>query len=250
MRFLAIFVFTVLLSTISVAEECDVDLKYNIRVSSEFLEVSDEKEVLYEIVQGGALTMRGEPVDLNARQKRLAEEYAGEVAALVPQWINLVSNALIIAEEAIRVAFTAALNDDGSAANKSAQSLADVRQRFEKSSSEENGVYSISMTSFDELDGAFSDDFSEDIEDIVMSSLGAMFVQIGKALLSSDQSFDQSMEAFGERMDRMGEELEIMGEGLEDAAEELCDGVKRIQALEESLAQEIPELAGYTLFES
>ncbi len=249
MRHLAVFVFTVLLSTLTVAEECNIDLKYNIRVSSEFLVVSDDKEVVYEIVQGGALAVRGEPVDLNTRQKVLAEEYAGEVAALVPQWINLVSSALIIAEEAIRMAFAAALGDDG-AANQSAERLTDVRRRFENSSSEEKGVYVISTTSFDEFDSAFSGDFSEDIEDIVMSSIGAIFVQLGKALLSSDQSFDQRMEAFGERMDRMGEGLEVMGEGLEGAAEELCDGVEKIQVLEEQLAQEIPELAAYSLFES
>ena len=250
MKHLAIFILGMVLSSLASTEECSVDLNYNIRVSSEFLEVSDASEVQYLIRQGGLLSVKGVPVVLNEEQKTLAENYAGEVGALVPQWILLVSNALGVAEEAIRVAFGAAFGDDSEAAKKSTQALASARERFENSSNVEDGVYSIMVDSFGGVDGAFDEEFSEEIEDAVMASIGTIFLQVGKALLSSDEEFEGSMEAFGERMDRMGEELEGMGEALEETAQELCNGVHKVQRLEKQLAEEIPQLANYPLFES
>jgi len=250
MKYLAALIFGIMLSAVAVADECTIDLKYDIRVSSEALTVSNETEVVYEIKQGGLLAVKGESIELDDEQRALAEEYAGEVAALVPQWIELVSSALTVAEESLTVAFGAAFGEDSAAVTKSAQALGSARERFENSSSSEDGVYEISVFAFNNLDGAFDEEFSEDIEDAVMASLGSVFIEIGKTLLSSEADFDESMESFGERMDVMGEELHSMGDGLEETAEELCDGMRKVQKLERTLAKEIPELEGYLLFES
>ena len=61
---------------------CDIDIKHDIRVSAERVSVADGDEPLYDIVQGGALSIRGEPVDLNGDQRALVEDYAGELSAL------------------------------------------------------------------------------------------------------------------------------------------------------------------------
>lgn len=250
MKFLPILILGIFFSSLALSNECTIDLNYDIRVSSEFLEVSDKDGVVYEIRQGGDLTVKGAPVDLNEQQKELAEEYAGEVAAMVPQWINLVSNALTVAEEAIRVAFGAVFGDSSAAVEKSTQALAKAREKFENSSSAEGGVYAIAVNSLNDADGAFDEDFSEEIEDIVMSLVGSLFVELGRTLISSDEDFEQSMEVFGERMDRMGEELETMGGELEKTASRLCDDMEHARELEAELSAQIPELKGYRLFES
>lgn len=250
MKFLPILIIGFFFSSMAMSKECTIDLNYDIRVSSEFLEVSDKDGVVYEIRQGGELTVKGVPVDLNGQQKELAEEYAGEVAAMVPQWISLVSNALTVAEEAIRVAFSAAFGDNSAAVEKSTQALAVARERFESSSSADGGVYMIKVNSLNDVDGAFGEDFEEELEDIIMSSVGLLFVEVGKILISSPQDFEQSMETFGERMDRMGEELDTMGDELEKTASKLCDDMKHARELEGELSEQIPELKGYRLFDS
>ena len=250
MKHFTVLIFGILLSALAVADECTVDLNYNIQVSSEALIVSDETETIYEIRQGGLLSVKGESVDLDEEQMALAEEYAGEVAVLVPQWIALVSSALTVAEQALEVAFTALFGENSAAVSKSTEALANARARFEASSSVEDGVYSISVTAFDSVGGAFDEEFDEEIEDAVMASLGSVFVEIGKALMSPEADFGESMEAFGERMDVMGEELEAMTEGLEGTAEELCKGMKKVEKLEKKVMKEIPELADYQLFGS
>jgi hypothetical protein len=250
MKHLALLIIGIFFSSLAMSDECTIDLNYDIRVSSEFLEVSDENGVVYEITQDGDLAVKGDPVELNEQQKELAQAYAGEVAAMVPQWINLVSHALTVAEEAIRVAFSAAFGDDSAAVDKSTQALARAREKFENSSSAGDGVYSIKVNSLNGVDGAFDEDFEEELEDIVMSSVGLLFVELGKTLISSDEDFTQSMDAFGERMDRMGEELEGMGAELEKTASKLCDDMEHARELEDELKDQVPELKGYRLFES
>jgi len=250
MKYFTVLIFGILLSTLAAADECTVDLNYNIEVSSKALIVSDESETIYEIRQGGLLSVKGASVALDEGQMALAEEYAGEVAVLVPQWIALVSSALTVAEQALEVAFTALFGENSAAVSKSTEALANARARFEASSSVEDGVYSISVTAFDSVGGAFDEEFDEEIEDAVMASLGSIFVEIGKALMSPDADFEESMEAFGERMDVMGKELEAMGEGLEGTAEELCKGMRKVEKLEKKVMKEIPELADYQLFGS
>lgn len=248
MKHLAVVIFAVLLSTLAVADECTVDLNYNLRVSSEFLSVSNEREVVYEIHQGGVLTVKGQAVDLDEEQSALAEEFAGEVAVLVPQWITLVSDALTVAEDGLRIAFTAIFGEDSAATIKSTEALKNARIQFENSSSVEDGVYSISVSEFTHGGGAFDEEFDEAIEDAVMASMGSIFVAIGKTLLSSDEDFEDTMESFGERMEKMGRELEVMGEGLEATVDELCDGMRKVQKLERKVMRKIPELADYALF--
>ncbi len=250
MKHFTALIFGIFLSSLAAAEECSIDLKYNIQVSSELLSVSDETDTIYEIRQGGLLEVKGEAIELDDTQRALAEEYAGEVAALVPQWIALVSSALTVAEESLAVAFSAAFGEDSSAVVKSTQAMASARERFEASSSAEDGVYSISVFALNDLDGAFDEEFSEDIEDAVMASLGSVFIEIGKTLMSSEANFEERMDSFGKRMNVMGEELESMGEELQETAEELCAGMEKVQKLEQQLMKEVPELAGYPLFAS
>jgi hypothetical protein len=247
MKRFTLFIFGLLLSSSALASECTIDLNYNIEVSSEALTVSDETETIYTIAQGGLLTVKGQSVALNQEQRTLAEEYAGEVAALVPQWIALVSDALSVAEESLGVAFTAAFGEGSAAVTKVTQALASARERFEASSSAQDGVYSISVLAFNDEEGAFGEEFNEDLEDAVMASLGSAFAEIGKTLIASEGSFNERMESFSQRMELMGDELDSMGEGLEEIAETLCDGMKNVQKLERKLRKEVPELEDYQL---
>jgi len=243
--------FGVLLSALATADDdCSIDLQYDIQVSTQALKVSNESEALYQILQGGQLSVRGEAVELTDDQTVLAEEYAGEVAALILQWVELIPRALEVAEVSVTGAFTAAFGADSAPVTTSAKALALARETFERSVTVEDGVYSISMTEFNNIEETMGEELTEEIEDAIMSSLGSLFVEVGKAMVSTDGSFEQRMDAFGARMDRMGAELDRMGEELEDTSEELCAGQKKVQKLEQRVAKEIPELADYLLFAS
>ena len=248
MKRFTLLIFGLFLSSSALASECTIDLNYNIQVSSEVLSVSDETDTIYNIQQGGLLVVKGESIALSEEQRSLTQEYAGEVAALVPQWIALVSDALAVAEESLGVAFTAAFGEDSDAVTKVTQALASARARFEASSSAQDGVYSISVLAFNEEGGAFDEEFNEDLEDAVMASLASVFAEIGKTLVSSEGSLSERMASFSRRMKLMEDELDSMGEGLHETAEALCADVKKVQKLERKLLKEVPDLQDYPLF--
>jgi len=249
MKRFTILLFGVLLSALATADDdCSIDLQYDIQVSTQALKVSNESEALYQILQGGQLSVRGEAVELTDDQTVLTEEYAGEVAALILQWVALIPRALEVAEEAMAGAFTAAFGADSAPVTTSAKALALARETFERSVTVEDGVYSISMTEFNDIEETMGEELTEEIEDAIMSSLGSLFVEFGQAVVSTEGSFEERMGAFGARIDMVDKELGRLGAELEDTSAELCAGRRKVQKLEQRVVKEIPELADYLLF--
>ncbi len=241
--------FGVLLSALAMAEEdCSIDLQYDFEVSSHALEVSRESKTLYQVLQGGQLNVRGEAVELDGEQAELAQEYAGEVAALILQWVELIPRALELAEVTVAGAFTAAFGEDSAPVTTSARVLALARETFERSVTVEDGAYSISMTEFNSLEETMGEELTEEMEDALMSSLGSLIIEFGQAVVSSEGSFEERMTAFGARIDVMDKELGRLDEELEDISRDLCAGKRKVRKLEQRVEKEIPELAEYMLF--
>ncbi len=246
MKRVALLLCGVLLSTASMAdEECSVDLRHDLRVTSESLEVSSEGKTLYEIRRGGHLSVKGKPVELTGEQQELAGDYAGDVAAVVVQWIELVSNALEVVGKSLGAAFGEAFGPDSPAAVNSARAVAKAKEKFDGMTKAEDGVFRLSLEQFNEL----GDSLGEDVESAIATSMGSLFVEIGKAMMPGEGSFGERMEAFGNRMDRMGHELEQMGDILEDTGAALCEDMKEIRQREKQLLKGIPELSPYPLFD-
>ena len=246
MKRAALLLCGVLLSTASMAdEECGVDLRHDLRVTSESLEVSSEGKTLYEIRRGGHLSVKGNPVELTGQQQELAGDYAGDVAAVIVQWIKLVSDALELAGESLQAAFGAAFGPDSPAVLNSARAVATAQESFDRMTKAEDGVFRLSLEQFNDL----GDNLGEELESAVATSMGSLFVEIGKAMMPGEGSFGERMEAFGERMDRMGHELEHMGQTLKETGEVLCEDMKEIRQREKELLKEIPELSPYPLFD-
>ena len=103
--------------------DCNIDLKHDIRVSAERVAVSDGEQALFDIEQGGELTVREQPVALTLQQRELVETYGGELSALIPQVIELVSSALALAGSSVSTAFNEAFGEDSTSGDKLAAAL-------------------------------------------------------------------------------------------------------------------------------
>jgi hypothetical protein len=226
------------------SDECTVELLNDFRVSSEFLEVSTGGSVLYEIRQGGELSVGGEALSLDAGQRELAQQYAGDVGALASQWVELVSAVLEVAGETLPAAFNAAFGEGSEAAVQSAVAIERAKLKFESIAKPEDGIYSVTAAEFNDLGAVMGDE----IEDAVTASVGALLIEVGKSISSGEGSLHERMEAFGQRMDAMGEELEHMGESLEGIGDRLCAELEALQELELRVGREIPELEEYPVF--
>ena len=246
MKQLSLLLCGLLASTVVMAgDHCHVDLRHSLRVSSESLQVSSDDSLLFEIRQGGYLTVDGRSVDLSSGQRQLAENYAGDVAALIAQWVELVSSTLEFAGGTLEITLGEAFGKDSPAAVKTTRTIALAQARFEHIAKVEEGVYQISPREFNEL----ADSMGEEIEDAVLDSMGAVFSEIGEAISSDEGSLASRLQAFGARMDSMGRQMGHMAKNLEDTANTLCDEMKALEKMERTVAKEIPELKPYPLFD-
>lgn len=240
---------TLFLSSVVVAE-CNVSLLHDIRVSSKALTVSDDGLLVFEIRQGGMLNVKGVDIELSEVQRELVEEYAGDVGALLPQWIVAVSDSLSLAEKSLNSALTTAFGADSVPVQKSAKAMAQARLRFEEITSARDGEYSIESGVFNDIEDSFGEEFSEELEEAVLSSLGSVFAEVGEAMMSSTKNFEATMEDFADRMSAVGDELSAMGDTVKHTGDILCGETLRVQTLEKRVGRKVPALAQYPLFGS
>jgi hypothetical protein len=245
MKKLALLLTGMLLSTTTAAyEQCHSQLQYDIRVSSEALQVSERGKTLYEIREDGFLSIAGEELDLNSDQRELTEQYAGEIAALVPRWIHMVSDALTLAEDSLKLALGDAFGKDSAAVEKSTRALREARESFEQKARPEDGVFTLYASEYNDV----VDGMEEELEGVFKSALGAVLSEIGSAITSSDRSFAEKMEAFGQNMKNFGREVGAAGQALEETGQALCASMKDIRKLERDVSRQIPQLSEYPLF--
>lgn len=226
-------------------EECSINIQHDITVTSESLLVSAQDKELYEIVQEGYLSVAGKDVELSDEQRALTEHYAGEVAALVPQIIELVSEALTVAGKSLDIALTGVFGENSELSTNPAKAMEEARVAFLATAKPEEGVYRLVSEDYE----SFGENLEAELEGAVGEAMGAMMSQMGSAMISGEGSFLEKMEAFGERMELIGEEIEASASVLEGTGEALCQDMLKIRTLEREMIVAVPALEGYSLFE-
>ncbi|MGL4713386.1 MAG: DUF2884 family protein, partial [Shewanella sp.] len=102
------------------------------------------------------------------------------------------------------------------------------------------------------IQSAFTDEFEQEMEQIVQNSIGSIMMNIGGQIMSGGgESFEAKMDTFSKKMHNLGQDIEQQVEsqakGLEVRADRLCDRFEHLLVLENQLRQAVPELAPYAL---
>ncbi|MEP5763271.1 MAG: DUF2884 family protein [Halieaceae bacterium] len=245
MKKLALVLGVLLLSATSVvAEECSVKIQQDLRLSNQALAVLEDKQALYEIRQHGYLSIGGEPVKLSSSQRAMAEQYAGDLAAMAARWIIAATEALELTSRGMETVLSEALGPDDPVSVKAIEALEQARSRFEQRSILGDGAYLLHATDYNDLGESMEDE----LEDVGSQVTSALLTEIGKTIRSDELSFKQKLEAFGASMRRVGEEIGYAGKILEDTSVELCLGMGELRRAERKLQKEIPQLEDYSLF--
>jgi hypothetical protein len=227
------------------ADECTININHDVEVSSEYVRVGSQDAKVYEFVQSGYLSVSGTDVELTNDQRVLTEHYAGEVAAFVPQLIELVSEALSVAGKSLEIALTGAFGEN-ELTSKPARVMEEARSSFLATARPQEGVYRLVSEDYE----SFDESLESELEATVTEVMGVVMSQLGSAMMASgESSFTEKMEAFGERMELVGQEIETSAAVLEETGDELCESMRAIAALESEMISAVPALAGYSLFE-
>ncbi|QSX32859.1 YggN family protein [Shewanella avicenniae] len=229
-------------------DSCNISLNYDVTLQQQQLRVAEKNNELYRI-DGDKLFVNGKQVSLNHKQQQLLQDYRTGLSAQIPKVVTLLDNAMDLATDAVGSSLTPLLGDSGT--EKLNGALEKLHQRINDAAYQRGDVYYIGASD-DSLDQVFGDEFENDIEQVVMSSIGNIMVNIGQSMINSDGgSFEEKMEAFGEKMERLGDDIEarmeVRSSEIERNADELCESFAELQKLEAKVQQQIPELEDYTL---
>ncbi|WOT04279.1 YggN family protein [Shewanella youngdeokensis] len=228
--------------------ECEVSLHYDVTVEPQKLLISEAGTERYRIEQD-QLFVNGNKVALSQQQQSLVAEYAERVSADVPEVIELVNEAVVMASTAVSMVLTPLIGDaTGATFDQMAVSL---QNRVETVAYQSGDKFYLGATE-SSLERAFDEEFEQEMEQLIKSSIGTMLVSIGSQMLSSEGgSFEQKMETFSAQMESIGDDIErqmdSQAQDLELRGNKLCDSFKSLVVLEKEMQTQIPELAIYSL---
>lgn len=228
-------------------DSCNVSLNYDVTLTPQQMVVGEKGKEHYRI-EMDHLYVDGKEVPLNAEQKQLLNQYHQGMAQQMPEVVGVVSDALSMANEAVTTALTPLLGDETGA--KLNDMMGKLHERINKVVYHNGDTYFIGATD-DTIDKAFDEEFSKQVEDLVMQSMGSIMVNIGKSMMDGEGDFSERMDAFGEKMDKLGEaidqKMDARSDAIDKRADALCENFQQLQVIEGQLLKSVPALAAYPL---
>ncbi|MGZ9897647.1 YggN family protein [Shewanella gaetbuli] len=229
-------------------DRCNFTLNYDVTVEPKSLKVSDKGEEKYR-VELGQLFVEGESIQLNTQQQQILTEYSDEVSKQVPEVIELVGEAVTMATQAVNMALTPLLGD--SAGSKIDELMAGIQKRVDSMAYQHGDQFFLGSTETS-LEETFNEEFEQEMEDIISSSIGSLMMSMGSEIMSSEGgSFEEKMNAFASKMENVGNDIEQQMESkaqvLESRANKVCDDFERLVVLESKVREDIPQLASFKL---
>lgn len=234
--------------------ECSINLQNGVTVTPEFVKVFDErKKTVYRIEKNGEMSVEGESLDLDSSQQQAAADYANGIRQAVPKVVNIAGDAMELASKAVTEAMGGLFGQNSDVQVRVEDLMTQAKERISEKLSQSGDEFTISKNGMDEWDDVIDKELEQEIEKVVMNSMGSIFTLIGQAMSEGDGTFEERMEAFGEKMESWGEDLERSLEAqaskIEEQAEALCQQLKTIDKMETELQQQVPEFANFELLE-
>ncbi|WNC73193.1 DUF2884 family protein [Thalassotalea psychrophila] len=233
------------------SDECSIDVNYGVAVSEDSIRFINKDETYVQINNNQQLFVEGKLVNLTDRQQALVSEYSEQINQQVPAVVNLATDAIEIAFQAVSHVVIEISGDNEESKARVDNIFTKINAEVEKRFNEKDGNYFIAEQDFDEFDQFMEDELEDEIEELIADSVGDLLIAVGTAMNSEEGNFEQKMEAFGERMENMGRDIEAAvegkAEGLGEQAEQLCHNLKSLDQLESELSNSIDEMNSFNL---
>lgn len=245
---------TLLASTASAHEQqCDIHLDKDLQVSPNSVAIQNADGELWRINPQGQLWLENTRVTTNNETQQQLQQFQADIRQQTIQTLGLIEDALILASDAINTVVAELTEQPVTQSPALNKAVAKIKSYSESLVVKQQDNITVYGSRFNSLDDVFDQAFEQAIEHAVTESLGNMMLAVGKALTSSEGSFEQRMEAFAEKMEKFGTELENKIESrvstLEQRGEALCDGLYNLDKLETQIQQAIPQMRQYDLLE-
>ncbi|MGI2259776.1 YggN family protein [Shewanella sp. GXUN23E] len=232
-------------------DDCDISINYDLVLEPDNLQVITDDQTRYQF-SDGELRINDKKIALTAGQRELVARYEQQVATQVPQVVALVNDTLVLTGEALSLALTPLLGDSSSAQLAALMNRVEDRMALLASRNGDTYRLGVSGTSIDE---AFGEEFEQEMEQLIIQSIGSIMMNIGAQMLQADgDTLEAKLNSMSEKMDNIGNEIDAAmtqrGDAIEERANAMCQDMKQIATLEAQLRRDIPQLADFRLTES
>lgn len=254
MRLLTLVV-CMLSSSVAMADwKCKADLNFGMVVNENQIRVTDRSRTVYQINDGDQLIVGGHWVELDKEQQRLLSDLSSGIHYVIPKMILLAKEGTQLAVETIEQVYVGLVGTESRGYDRIQTSLerAQVKVREKFIHTEDN--YYIGPGSFENVDELVDPELEAQIEKAISTSLGGVLSAIGGLSSSDAEELERRVEKLSQRLENLGQEIElqagVQAEGLKRQAQWFCKKLYSIDAIEESLRQNVPELQPYNVIVS
>ncbi|MBB1269257.1 YggN family protein [Shewanella sp. SR44-3] len=229
-------------------EQCNLSLNFDVTVEPKKLLVSDKGVEQYR-VEFDKLYVQGQSVTLTPKQSQALQSYSDSLSTQVPEAIALVSEVMVIVNQSVTTALSPILGEQTSVhLDKMMQG---IQTKVDTLAYRQGDKFYLGATD-SSIEDTFNEEFEQEIEQMVMSSLGSLMMTIGSQIMSSEGgTFEEKMNAFSTKMDNVGKDIELQVESqtktLEARADKLCSNFEGLMVQEKKLHQQIPQLSPYVI---
>lgn len=242
----------VLASQANANTSCNFQLEHDLLINRHEVVLQTAQQDLWRIDSKGQLWLEGKKHATDAETQQLLQQYQAGVRQQANATVDIVAQGLQLATEALTQVVTELTDKPLTAHPTMQQAFAKIQQTTDSIIIRRDNTLQLKGSKLSQLDQAFDAEFANAIERLVQDSIGNIMLQVGKAMTSSEGSFEQRMEAFGQRMEQFGERLEASlqakAELIEQRGEALCTEMQTLNTLENTLQQRIPAMAKFDLF--
>ncbi|CAK4069255.1 hypothetical protein VDT1_1665 [Vibrio sp. 16] len=235
-----------LLSSHVYAAQCQVDIKNEIHLSGDKLEIHQASGEAAVLDKQNNLIIQGETITLNSEQKQAVSNYRESLNEYLPRAKQIAQDGLALANDIVddvAESFDAPEAFDG-VKQSMKQFYADIEARYYQ-----NGDLILPAESFDSLAKTWNDDLDKAMalfnQEFITSAFGAMSE---KMKAEGGLNLTEMANSMAELKERIANRIAEHQSQVEQQSEDFCDSLGEIAEQEQQLHQKIPQLKDYKVF--
>ncbi|WP_341502996.1 DUF2884 family protein [Gallaecimonas sp. GXIMD4217] len=227
---------------VSVDNDCNLELEHDLKVGESSFFITDQQKPLMSYIDGH-LHIDGDEVELSRQQRQQLDNFTRDLHQGVGDIGELTAEALKFAGEISGEVLTEILGVEFG--QQLQQTLEQAGDKVREQVFQDGDYWQLKAGDWEEeMENFFDEEFEQQIEETVTSSLGSVLMVMGQAMMNGEGSFEERMEAWAAEMEAKAELIEERaereGQFLEEKAEALCTRFVALNDQEEALRASIP----------
>ncbi|MGD8173183.1 YggN family protein [Vibrio sp. TRT 21S02] len=228
------------------AAQCQVDLKNEIRLGGQQLEIHQANGETAILDDNDNLVIHGEKIELDAGQKEAIAQYRQHLNDHLPRAKQIAEDGLNLANDIIDDVAKSLDSPEAFDSVKVAMKdfWASIEARYYK-----NGDLILPAESFESMSNTWMEDFAKakDIfnDEFITSAFEAMSTKMKE---EGGLNLTEMANSMTELKARISERIESHSADIEQQGQEFCDSLNQMAEEEQQLHKKIPELKNYQIF--